>query len=183
MTDPDEFHHRLHGVLLNCGSGCDLIVMKAAVIYRDSFFILYLHGFYCTSTEKDPVTLRDVPNYVFCVCGSQVMKMIGNKGKGSSSKNTSEQNRRETEGQNLNDMEIVKLALTNREDSISVENPTAASFGVFEVSDYQRTSLFVIIERIKDSDIPLRYVGLLQVTSLRILFRMYGSSYSRDALY
>lgn len=38
-TDPDEFQRRFHGIDLTCGSGFDLIVIRAVVIHKDTFLI------------------------------------------------------------------------------------------------------------------------------------------------
>lgn len=59
--------------------------------------------------EEGPKTLADMSMYVFYIWDSQAMKVIGNKNSDSSSENTSEQGRKEGEGQDKDYMEIVDV--------------------------------------------------------------------------
>lgn len=54
VADPDEFQRLFHGIDLNRGSGFDLNDMKAVVVNKDSFPMLYPYEFHCMSMEKVP---------------------------------------------------------------------------------------------------------------------------------
>lgn len=95
------------------------------------------------------------------------MRVIANKSNESSSSNTSVQNQNKSRGRGGDDLEIVEVFLTGSACALSVENGIAASFRVFNVSDYHHVYYCVRIKQIEDPDILLRDFGLLQLTSSR----------------
>lgn len=75
-------------------------------------------------------------------------------------------------------MEIESVPVTDRTDARSVENDTAVSFHVFNVSEYHQPDLSVRIEQTKGPVIRLLDLSLPHDTSLHTTFRMYGFNYS-----
>lgn len=126
--------------------------------------------------------LVDACTYGFYVWESEALTEIGNKSKKSSSKNTSEQNRKNGKGQIGEHMKIVLFSVTDMADAMSIENGTAVIFCVFNVSDCHRSNLFVSMELIEEQDIPIRNVSLLHLTSFRDSLLMYGFNYSNSTL-
>lgn len=72
--------------------------------------------------------------------------------------------------------------MTYRSDAMSVDNGIAVTVCPFSASGYHQTDSFVRTEQIEDPDILISGVNLSHVTSLRSLFRMYGTDYSRGTL-
>lgn len=72
--------------------------------------------------------------------------------------------------------------MTDSVDTTSVENATAVSLPLSDVSNYRQAYFFLIIKRIEDSETPLHDVSLSHVTSIRALSRIYGFDYFRCTL-
>lgn len=67
-------------------------------------------------------------------------------------------------------MEIIEFPTTDMADPISVENGNAVRVPSFNKSDHHRTELLLRTEQIENRDIPLRYVSLSYLISLRAYF-------------
>lgn len=140
VTDLDVFKGRFHGVDPNAGSGSGLIVMKQIVILNESLPVLYLYGFHCLSNDDLPEALGGVSRYNFHLWGSQLMKTIGNKNQGSSSRSIFEQDGKDAEGQGGDDIEFVKVLVTDRADAVSDKNGIAVKVRLLNVSEYHQAT-------------------------------------------
>lgn len=110
------------------------------------------------------------------------MKTIGNKSSQLSSKNKSQYDRKEAEGQFGDDIESVEIPVPTKEDEISFRNGTAAEVRFFNVSEDHQTELFVKIEQIDNSDIPQRSVGSSHIILFCAPFGICGSDYFRSTI-
>lgn len=90
------------------------------VVRKNTFLIPYPYLFYCTFTDSVSETWGDVSKYGFYVWDPQAMKLIRNETNKTSSKNTSEQDRNETEAQGGDGMNIVDVSVTSRADVMSI---------------------------------------------------------------
>lgn len=102
------------------------------------------------------------------------MKAIGKERNESSSKNKSEEDGKEVEGESGDDIDTIEFAINNRNDATSVEKGTAINVFPLNKSDYLQTDFFVKVEQMDDPDVPLRNDSSSHVTSLRASFYMYG---------
>lgn len=127
VTNPDDFQRLLHAVDLNHTSGSDQNVIKAMIIQNDTVSITYPYNFQCTSMDDTRYILQNLSEYCCYIRDSEAIKAIGNKRNEYSSKITSEQDQTEGKRQTADDMEIVDVPMTDRENAMSVENGTAAN--------------------------------------------------------
>lgn len=72
--------------------------------------------------------------------------------------------------------------MIHKEDTISVDNSTAANHCFISMNDYLHAVLIGGTEQKEDTDITLRPVHLSQLAFLHTSFHMYGFNYSRGAL-
>lgn len=155
LNNLNGFQLRLYVVDLNHGYAFDLTVIKAVVIQKNSFPIIYLYEFHCTSTDDILETLGDVSKYDHYVWDSQAMDGIGKNSSEFSSEKTSGQDRMKAYGQVADDMVIAEVPVADRMDAGSVENSAAANVNDSDVNDCHRVEMFVRIEQVESSDVPL----------------------------
>lgn len=96
--------------------------------------------------EEVPESLWHVPKYGFYDQDSQAMDGIGNQSQESSSKYTYEQNRKEAEGLDEEDMQIIEVSKTDRADAMSALKGTAGNVCVLNVYDYHQNDFLVRIK-------------------------------------
>lgn len=85
-----------------------------------------------------PENLRGFVQVWFLRLGAQAIKRIYKKGKESSSGNASRHGRKEAEGQDGDNMEIVDVPVTDSADSEPVQKSTTVKVRAFNVGDYSR---------------------------------------------
>lgn len=73
----------------------------------------------------------------------------------------------------------MEITVTNKVESLAVENYTSANAGMTNEHDYQQANLFVRVEHIHDVDTPQRDARLSLEIILRPPFRMYTFVYFR----
>lgn len=79
MAIADGFQRHYRGIDLNFGSGPDNILLKAAVIDKDSIPLPYLYESHCTPIDEVPETIEHSSRYCLYVKDSRATKVIGNK--------------------------------------------------------------------------------------------------------
>lgn len=108
-------------------------------------------------------TEMGVSTYGFYVWESQIMTVIANRCDEFWSKNTSQQNRKETKAHTVDDMEIVEVPVID----IKMRCPTRTApllvFFLFNASVYNQADLFVSIEEIEERYVSLHHTLLSQV--------------------
>lgn len=125
------------------------------------------------------ITLEKISTSVSYAWPFQTTNIICKKSTDSLSKMTSEKGRTEEQDKGRDDTEIVGVLMTDKADAMYVENSTAINVRVVDLNNYHRAALFVIIEKVENSNIPLHDVSLSHVTSLRASLRRYDFNYFR----
>lgn len=71
-------------------------------------------------------------------------------------------------------MDVLEVPMTDKADATSVENRAIASICAFDVNGQHFPNMVVAMKQIEYPEAPPHDFKLLQVSSLRALFRLYG---------
>lgn len=182
VTDPYEFQRHCHCTNLNRRPVADFIIIRAVLFDKDNFLLSYSYGFRRTSMNEVLETLSRVFKYGFVAWVAQTMKSMSKKSMDFSFMKTSKKDQTEEEDNSEDNMETLKIQITDKSDAISAAYSPAVHVEVFNLNDYHQADLSVRTGRIENLYILPRDASLTEVTSILASSDKHGLHYSRCTL-